>query len=138
MKHLISVLLFIFLSGCSVHVIDMAAEPTVQKFDLTDPDGDGVIMARDECAASIRGAEVKSSGCGPDKVKKIRQKLQVNFENNSYLVKPEFYPEIKGLADFMKEYPATKVTIEGHTSKLGSKELNQKLSQNRARAIKIS
>ena len=48
----------------------------------------------------------------------------------------QFLPEIKGLADFMTEYPATNVTIEGHTSKRGSKELNKTLSQNRAQAIK--
>lgn len=136
MRYLLSVLLFTFLSGCSVHVIDMAAEPTVQKFDLTDPDADGVIMARDLCAESIQGAGVNNSGCGAEKVDKVRRKLQVNFDNNSYLVKPEFYHEIKGLADFMKEYPASDVTIEGHTSKLGSRRLNKKLSQNRAQAVK--
>ncbi len=136
MRHLISVLLFIFISGCSVHVIDMAEEPTVQKFDLTDPDGDGVILARDKCAASFSGAKIEHTGCGMEKMEKMRRKLLVNFDNNSYLVKPKFYSEIKGLADFMKEYPATNVTIEGHTSKLGSSQLNKKLSQNRAQAVK--
>jgi outer membrane protein OmpA-like peptidoglycan-associated protein len=136
MKYLISVLFSVFISGCSVDVIEMSAEPTVQKFDLTDADGDGVVMARDLCAATLRGADIENSGCATGKVEKIRETLLINFDNNSYLVKPEFYTEIKRIADFMEQYPETKVTIEGHTSKLGSKELNQKLSQNRAQAVK--
>ena len=35
----------------------------------------------------------------------------------------------------MRSYPSTKVTIEGHTSKRGSYELNLALSQKRADAV---
>lgn len=136
MKYLLSVLLLILLSGCSVAVIDMAEQPTQQKFDLTDGDGDGVINARDLCMESFPGAAISNAGCDPDRVRKLRHKLLINFDHNSYQVKPEFYSEIKTLADFMSEHPTTKVTIEGHTSKLGSKAHNMQLSQNRAQAVK--
>lgn len=130
---LISVL---FLSACSVQVIDMTENPTVQKFDLNDPEADGVISARDECPASYSGAQVNNTGCGTETVQTARYKLEVNFETNSYVVNDEYLPEIEQLADFMNEFPATNVTIEGHTSIRGSVELNKTLSQNRAQTIK--
>lgn len=136
MKYLSSLFLVLSVSACSVQVIDMASEPTVQKFDLRDIEGDGVIGSRDNCPKSISGTQVDNNGCGSETVEKVRRKLLVNFDSNSFVVKPRFYPEIKGLADFMIEYPSTHVTIEGHTSKRGKKILNQKLSENRAQAIR--
>ena len=136
MKHWLSVLLFIFISGCSVQITDMTPEPTVQKFDLTDADGDGVILARDRCGESFDGAKVKNDGCSGEKTTTVRHALSVNFANNSYIIKPIFFPEIEELADFMKDHADASVTIEGHTSKLGGKELNRKLSLKRAQAVK--
>ncbi|WP_022940779.1 OmpA family protein [Psychromonas hadalis] len=130
---LISVL---FLTACSVQVVDMTAEPTVQKFDLSDSEGDGIILARDECPDSYAGAQVDNRGCGSKTVETVHRKLQLNFATNSYMVKSEYLPEIKKLANFMSEFPQTNVTIEGHTSIRGKATLNKKLSQNRAQAIK--
>ena len=39
------------------------------------------------------------------------------------------------VATFIKEYPLTNVTIEGHTDSMGSAEYNQKLSQRRAQKV---
>lgn len=136
MKHLLNLFLIIFISGCSLQVVEMTDGPTPQKFDLTDSDADGVIIARDNCVDSFVGAKVDTSGCGTNKIHKVRRKLQVHFTNNSSVVAPEYFPEIQSLANFMKEYKTAKVTIEGHTSKLGSAELNRKLSQKRAQAVK--
>lgn len=135
MKYLIMLILSIIISGCSVQIVDMAPS-TVQNFDLTDNDTDGVILARDRCSESIVGTKVDNVGCGAEKLNKLRQKLEVNFDNNSYQVKPEFYPRIGVLADFMKDHPSANVTIEGHTSILGSKVLNKRLSQNRAQSVR--
>ncbi|MCP4326029.1 MAG: OmpA family protein [Psychromonas sp.] len=133
---LLTILCVLFLSACSTQVIDMTPDPTVQKFDLTDVEGDGVIAARDECAETYSGALVSNNGCGTDKVEIVRQKLEVNFDTNSYIVKSEYFAEIQKLADFMTKFPHTNVTIEGHTSIRGKAELNKTLSQNRAQAIK--
>jgi len=43
---------------------------------------------------------------------------------------------VKNLADFMKQYPATNVQVEGHTDSVGPDAYNQKLSQRRADAVK--
>jgi OOP family OmpA-OmpF porin len=40
------------------------------------------------------------------------------------------------LADFMKQYPATQVTIEGHTDDRGAADYNLFLSQQRADYVK--
>lgn len=134
---LINLLLTIFLlSGCSIHAVDMAAEPTVQEFDLSDNEKDGVIAARDLCPDSHSGSAVDINGCGSESLEKIRRQLLVNFTTNSSVVAPRYYPEIKKLADFMKEFPSATVTIEGHTSIRGKAEYNKKLSMRRAKAIK--
>lgn len=133
---LLSIFCVLFLSACSVQIVDMTEEPTVQKFDLTDAESDGVISARDECPETYTGALVNNSGCGTEVVEKVRRKLLVNFATNSYVVEDKFFAEINNLADFMTEYPQTMVTIEGHTSIRGSAEFNKTLSQNRAQAIK--
>jgi len=133
---ILTILCLLFLSACSVQVIDMAPEPTKQKFDLSDTEGDGIIKARDECVNSAPGTKVDNNGCGSNKVYKTRRRLDINFGNNSYEVKYEYLSRIKKLADFMNKYKKSKVTIEGHTSSRGTAALNKVLSKNRALAVK--
>lgn len=126
----------LLLSGCSFTVIDMAAEPTNQLFDLSDPEGDGIISARDLCPATLAGAAVNNHGCGAEKVEKVRVKLLVNFKNDSAVIDTKYYSEIKSLADLMKENPIINVKIEGHTSIIGNAKYNKQLSLSRAQAVK--
>ena len=136
MKTLLTVFLAIFVTACTTPIIDMTAEPTVQKFDLSDSENDGVIQARDDCPETFSGAEINNSGCDSDTTELLRRQLLINFSNDSYLVESEFLPEIKELADVMQAFPSIKLTIEGHTSKLGGAQYNKILSLQRAEAIK--
>jgi OOP family OmpA-OmpF porin len=136
MNYIMMILLALSISACSIQVKDMTPEPTVQKFDLADSEADGVINARDECSDSLLGALVGNLGCGFDRIEKVSRTLRVNFTNGSSAVGNEFLPEIKQLSDFMKDFPSANLTIEGHTSKQGSKALNEKLSEDRAQGIK--
>lgn len=124
------------LSACSIQIIDMTPEPTKQKFDLSDTEGDGIIQARDECPDSNIGVNVDNKGCALTTVHTIRHRLDVNFATNSYVVPSDYMDKIKKLADFMTEYPQVSVVIEGHTSILGSAAHNKELSKKRAQAIK--
>tara|TARA_R110001583_G_scaffold1612_1_gene12647 strand:+ start:8627 stop:9241 length:615 start_codon:yes stop_codon:yes gene_type:complete len=137
---ILTLLCTLLLSACSVQIIDMTPEPTVQKFNLTDfeegGDGDGVILARDECPDSIEGAQVGNNGCGTEIIETVRKKLEVNFDTDKYDVKEKYLSEIKTIADFMIKFPQSIVSIEGHTSIKGPSEYNLTLSQNRALAIK--
>lgn len=136
----ITLLCALLLSACSVQIIDMTPEPTVQKFNLIDfedgGDGDGVILARDKCPDSIPGAKVDNNGCGTETIETVRNTLEVHFDTNKFDVKDEFLPEIKTIADFMIQFPQAVVLIEGHTSITGSAEYNLALSEKRALAIK--
>ena len=136
MKKISLLMAVLLLTGCSFSAIEMARFPTVQIFDLSDPEGDGVISARDECPDSSSGAEINNNGCGTETIETIRHELSVNFDKDSAEVTPDHYSEIEELANFLNAYPLTKVTIEGHTSIVGSAVYNKGLSLRRAEAIK--
>ena len=53
-------------------------------------------------------------------------------------LKPGAYVTIERLATALKEVPARKVMIEGHTDSVGSDEYNQQLSQNRALSVQAA
>jgi len=126
----------LLLSGCSISAVDMAPEATAQKYDLSDPESDGVILARDNCPDTFTGAEIDNDGCGVESIERIRRDLLVNFKSGSAVVSAKYYPQIKNLAEFLKEYSAINVTIEGHTSIVGDAKYNKDLSLRRANAIK--
>lgn len=132
----LTLLCILFISACSTHIIDMTEQPTQQKYNLVDMEGDGVIAARDKCPDSVAGALVDNTGCGTEYIETLRRDLEVHFDVDSYIVGEEYFPEIQELADFMTEFPQVKVTIEGHTSITGSAAHNLVLSENRAQAIK--
>jgi OOP family OmpA-OmpF porin len=136
MNYIMTIMLALSISACSMQVKDMAPETTVQKFDLSDSEADGVINARDECSDSLLGSLVGNLGCGFGRIEKESHTLRVNFTNGSYAVAEEFLPEIKQLSDFMNDFPGANLTIEGHTSKQGANWFNKKLSQDRAQSIK--
>lgn len=135
MRLIVACFFMLLVAGCTVQTIDMADHPSIQKNDLRDSDGDGVIDAREKCETTVAGAQVDNYGCGAETLNKVRQELHVNFPNNSYVVDSKYLIDIKQLADFMERYPDTAVVIEGHTSKQGSKKLNMALSQKRAQAV---
>ncbi|WP_137817150.1 OmpA family protein [Pseudomonas sp. 2FG] len=66
----------------------------------------------------------------------VRVELDVKFDFDKSKVKEESYGDIKNLADFMNQYPATATTVEGHTDSVGTDAYNQKLSERRASAVR--
>jgi OmpA-OmpF porin, OOP family len=62
--------------------------------------------------------------------------LLIEFDFNKSVVKPEFYPNVNAVGDFMQKYPTVNITVEGHTDSVGKNVYNQKLSQRRAEAVK--
>ncbi|MCL1040016.1 OmpA family protein [Shewanella submarina] len=134
MKPLSIAVMALLLSACSSNIITMDT-PTAQVKDLRDFDRDGVIEARERCDETLEGANINNYGCGQIKPINERRELKVLFANDSYYLDPKYYGQVEELAEFMRQYPNTKVTIEGHCSKVGSYEHNLDLSQNRANAI---
>ncbi|MGP9493250.1 OmpA family protein [Psychrobacter sp. AOP7-B1-24] len=72
----------------------------------------------------------------PVLAEKVTIELEVLFDTDKSIVKPNYYNEISEVADFMSQYPNTVVTIEGHTDSRASDSYNQDLSQRRVDAVK--
>ncbi|HLO25541.1 MAG TPA: OmpA family protein, partial [Geobacteraceae bacterium] len=62
--------------------------------------------------------------------------LLIEFDFNKSVIKPEFYPNVNAVGEFMQKYPTVDITVEGHTDSVGKQAYNQKLSQRRAEAVK--
>lgn len=58
------------------------------------------------------------------------------FDVGKSVIKAESFTTINKIASFMKEHPDISFRIDGHTDSDGSADLNQKLSEDRAKAIK--
>lgn len=62
--------------------------------------------------------------------------LNVLFDKDKYIIKPEFLDELNSFIDFLKRHPSISIELGGHTDSDGDDDYNLKLSKNRADAIK--
>jgi outer membrane protein OmpA-like peptidoglycan-associated protein len=60
----------------------------------------------------------------------------VLFDTGKYTLKPTTQVSLAKVAGILQAYPGLKVQVEGYTDSVGSDQLNQTLSDNRARAVK--
>lgn len=135
MRMTLLMLALLSLGACSMRDTVSMDQPTTQVFDLNDPDRDGVIEARERCAGTVKGAAIDNYGCGDIKTINERRELKVLFPNDSSYLAPQYFGQIEELASFMRQFPNTKVTIEGHCSRTGGYDYNMELSQRRANAV---
>lgn len=59
----------------------------------------------------------------------------VTFDFNRTDIKPQFYPSLNTIAGTLRQYNQTIIEISGHTDSIGSDEVNQRISQQRANAV---
>ncbi len=102
---------------------------------LIDSDSDGVIDENDACYKTKKGDRVDARGCPIITLDTKEMTLNINFEYDSAFVQPQYYGEIEKVALFMREYPDTRVIIEGHTDGDGASRYNKVLSNRRAQAV---
>lgn len=98
-----------------------------------DTDGDGVPDKDDDCAETERGLKVDDDGCV------VAQKTAlkgVTFEPNSARLTGQGRDTLDGVAATLKGQDDLEVEIGGHTDAMGSDEYNQRLSQQRADAVR--
>ncbi len=57
------------------------------------------------------------------------------FDVNKYELKPESQVELDQIVQLLNDNPTLKIQLEGHTDNVGSASDNQKLSENRAKAV---
>lgn len=71
----------------------------------------------------------------PEEVGQIARLNNLFFEYNKAYLRPESTPELSRLFVFLKENPTIEIEIQGHTDSTGTDEYNQKLSEDRAKAV---
>jgi outer membrane protein OmpA-like peptidoglycan-associated protein len=60
----------------------------------------------------------------------------ITFAQSSATIQPGFYQALNSVASTLVEYPSTAVDIRGHASSEGDRGFNQRLSQQRADAVR--
>lgn len=65
-----------------------------------------------------------------------RIELKILFDNDKHFVKQQYYSEIETVAGYLRQYPNTTVTLEGHTDSNASEQYNINLSQRRVNAVR--
>jgi OOP family OmpA-OmpF porin len=109
-----------------------------------DPDNDldGVADAQDKCPTEpeTKNGFQDEDGC-PDQIPAAVAKFTgvitgINFKLNSADVAKSSFPTLKKAVQVLKDYPALRIEISGHTSSEGKREANLKLSKDRAESVK--
>ncbi|MCD8547901.1 MAG: OmpA family lipoprotein [Aeromonadaceae bacterium] len=59
----------------------------------------------------------------------------ITFDSNSSQLKPAGANALTGVAQVLKEYQDTRVNVVGHTDSTGGREMNMRLSQQRAESV---
>lgn len=65
-----------------------------------------------------------------------RMTIRVNFDFDKSTIRKADIPDLEKAVAFVKKYPDSKVSVEGHTDSKGTDKYNLKLSQRRADAVK--
>lgn len=103
-----------------------------------DADGDGVADKDDKCP-TVAGT-VANNGCpevSDDAMKKLNDYGKtILFNSGKASFQKQTIPVLKAMAAILKEYPTAKFSLEGHTDADGKDTMNQKLSEDRAAAVK--
>jgi peptidoglycan-associated lipoprotein len=66
----------------------------------------------------------------------LKEVRDAYFDYDSAAIRPDAREALQKTADFLKNYPNVRVTIEGHCDERGSTEYNLALGQRRANAVK--
>lgn len=103
-----------------------------------DTDGDGVADKDDKCP-TVKGT-VANNGC-PEVSDEAMKKLNdygktILFNSGKSSFQKQTYPVLQAMIAILKEYPNSRFSLEGHTDSDGADAMNQKLSEDRAGAVK--
>jgi len=103
-----------------------------------DKDGDKVFDKDDKCP-DVAGT-VANQGCPEvtdEAIKKLNDYAKtILFDTAKASFQKQTFPVLEAITAILKEYPTAKFSIEGHTDSDGKDAANQKLSEDRAGAVK--
>jgi OmpA-OmpF porin, OOP family len=105
---------------------------------IPDSDGDGVNDEEDKCP-NLPGPR-DNQGCpviSAEVVKRVNYAANnILFVTGSYKLLAKSYKGLNDVVKILNENPDMVLAIDGHTDNVGSDEMNQTLSDNRANAVK--
>ncbi len=102
----------------------------------TDTDGDGIPDDQDGCP--LEPGPKSNNGC-PEVPFRVGQRVdlpRIEFETGKWDILPQSFAPLNQLLGLMTKYPGTKISIQGHTDNQGDSLFNERLSVNRANAVK--
>jgi outer membrane protein OmpA-like peptidoglycan-associated protein len=102
-----------------------------------DSDGDGLADRDDKCPK--QAGPRTNQGC-PEITQEDREVIEfaiqnINFETGSARLAVSSRGVLDQVEDILRRYPGYKLAIGGHTDSVGSEELNQRLSEQRANSV---
>lgn len=87
---------------------------------------------------SLKDGEAKelNVSLSPPEPARMPEFENVLFNPGSAVIMPESYAVLEEVTRFLETYPRVRIEIEGHTDSVGEEEVNMRLSQQRADAVK--
>lgn len=98
-----------------------------------DCDGDGVILANDQCLGTPPGVHVDETGCKADDAEVVLR--GVTFEFDSAKLTNQAEARLNNVVAALQASPKVTFSIAGHTDAIGSNSYNKDLSQRRAKSV---
>jgi outer membrane protein OmpA-like peptidoglycan-associated protein len=92
-----------------------------------------------ELAAEVKRLEIELADVRAKQTERgwvLTLKNELLFDSAAATLKPGAHRALDNLAQFLRKYPDRDIAIEGFTDSTGSKEVNQRLSEQRAAAVK--
>jgi len=137
-KFFLSFGLVVFLSACAsgVKLNDVPVEDksgSSVSAPAPEPTPAPAVAQAQSAVAPVSTVTSDNLAAGPNGVTKV-----IYFDYDSFVVKAEFQNAIEGHAQFLKNNPRAKVSLEGHTDERGGREYNLALGQKRADAVRQS
>ena len=113
-------------------------DPKYDGCPIPDTDGDGINDEEDKCP-SLSGVAA-NNGC-PEIKKEVVEKMnyaakRIQFQQAKATLLPQSLKILNEVAQVLTENPDLKLFIEGHTSNQGNYDMNMKLSDDRAAAVR--
>ena len=93
---------------------------------------DSQIITPEQMQESIVTKDAEVKAIEPGKVCDLRD---IYYETNSYTLTQASKVVLALFIEFLKDNPTVKVEIQGHTDNIGNDDANQKLSEQRAKAV---
>ena len=87
----------------------------------------------DKLRQQLQGTGVSVTRDGDNII--LNMPSNITFDTNSYSLKGKFHDTLDSVILVLNEYKSTTITVMGHTDSTGSKQHNQKLSEQRALSV---